>query len=219
MDAKVDESFIVTVLSEINRKNILDKHKLFENIEELEPRKLADILIPFYFAVKFWTEHLEVFREKLISCNDLLSANLVQENIDDEKGSENGKMIYSKKHVVTYINFLLSLDPAIILRKHDAVDKFIAGLESSLENSPLAFHACILGAIEHFYIQISTVIKNYCDKYGIRQEHYTTHEILDQKHAMDFFNVAINQGVKREQLFRGIHAGYQLLWDVYENLV
>lgn len=218
-DTLVDKKYVEAALSEINRCNILEKHLLFSNIDEYDPKTLGNILIPFYYAVKYWTQHLEMFSNCLINSNDNTSADLVKENIDDESGNINGKIIYSKKHIITYINFLLALNYNTTLRKSPAVDKFIDSLKNILETKPFSYNAAVLGGIEHFYIQISTTFKTYCDKNNIRQEHYNVHEILDQKHAMDFFMVAINQKITREQLFSGIHEGYKLLWDVYEELV
>jgi hypothetical protein len=156
---------------------------------------------------------------KLNDCNDSASANLVIENILDENGLVNDTIDLEKMHTTTYINFLhaLKFDGKLVCSR--PVHKFNYALENSLNNMTLSQHACILGGIEHFYIEISKMISEQLKRqHDVKQDHYSVHEILDQKHAMDFFQVAINQKATIGDMEFGIVSGYDLLWDVYNNM-
>ena len=227
--------YLSKLLESLDEKNRLANHKLFALIkkDELCPSNVANILRPFYFAVYNWTYVLTKFHDKLLAAGDNKSAALVKENIMDELGYENGLQDLNKCHTTTFLNFLFSLGALqapksltdIYLHNEfgrlsitRAVIEFNNALEKSLNESTLAYHACVLGGIEHFYIRISNILSTYCTRNNINLTHYATHEIVDQKHSMDFFQVALNQNVSRTDIDNGIAEGCHLLDKIYLDL-
>lgn len=206
------------LLEEFVKENNFENNLLFKQLDQLKPRKLGFTLAPFYFAVSYWLDNLQLFYMNLINISDNEYAELVKENICDEFGIENGIVDIKKSHKITYTNFLSSLGYKNRIIITPAVEKFNKELENSLYQNRIQLHACILGAIEYFYISISTMLKEYCDKNGIEQSHYKIHEILDKKHSMDLFKVAINYGANIDDFKHGLWRGYGMLWNVYENL-
>ena len=205
-------------LSILNDKNFFIDHPFFKKLPTLDPINVATILAPFYFAVNYWMDNLLMFHQNLSDTNDTTSAKLVEENICDEFGIHNGEVDLKNCHKLTYIKFLVALGYKGKFIITNPVEKFNNELENSLYNNTTKFHACVLGAIEHFYICISTMLKQYCDKNGIKQNHYQVHEVLDKKHSMDFFNVALNQDATIGDFIDGIAKGLHLLWNIYEQL-
>lgn len=214
---KQDVSFF---LSELGKKKHFAMHPFFGKINDYSSHDVALVLSPFFFAVHYWLDNLLMFYIDLLNKNDDKSAKLVGENMADESGVENGSINFQNSHKVTYIRFLEALGnnnkrPIIT----SAVIKFNKELENSLYTGNHKSHACLLGAIEYFYIGISTIIKDYCNTKNIEQSHYTVHEILDSKHSMDFFNIAINCGATVSDFCTGINKGFQMLWNIYENML
>lgn len=219
LDEGVNENTIKKLLSYLEEQHILEKHPFFQKINMYQPYKIGIILSPFYFAVHNWLLHLQQFHTKLSRLHYEKSAELVYENINDETGIECGITNLEKSHTVTFIIFLHVLGYHNQIKSSRSIIEFNSRLDYSLGNKFISHHASVLGAIEHLYISVSTILKNYCDKYGIVQEHYNVHEILDQKHSMDFFRVAINDNATPSCVINGIINGYQLLWNIYEELL
>lgn len=213
---------ITSLLADIHNKKYLTNHpffsKLMDKNKSINYWHVGKILSPFYFAVWHWTTSLSTFRKMLKNYGDIASAKLVKENIEDELGYSNNIQKLDDVHILTYTNFLHALDFSDKIIYIESIKKFNKFINDSLHNKTLAYHAALLGAIEHFYIEVSSTIKNYCDNYDIEQEHYRVHEIVDQKHAADFFEIAINQDATNEELINGIHDGYLLIWNVYLEL-
>lgn len=214
---------ITNLLKILNGLNFLNEHPLFRDMDNiLTESEISQVLVPFYFAVSYWLLNLSNFKNKLLNVGDTKSADLVNENILDEQGYDNGVLNIEKCHTTTYLYFLDTMNTKKFHSDFivtDPIKKFINALENSVNHNSLAYHACVLGSIEHFYIQISANLKLYCDKKNIKQYHYTTHEILDHKHSLDFFKIALNQNVSLDDMISGIKEGYILLWTVYEEML
>jgi len=206
----------------VSEKYKLIEHPFFSKIltGTIKRDSLAIKFSPFFFAVENWVHHLQNFVNKIEYHEknaNKESLKLIKENIDDECGIIEGVRYPEKAHTVTFINFLHALGFCNELKINQAVKKFNTELENSTNN--VALHACILGGIEHFYIAISAFISKHIESYLLfKQEHYSTHEEVDQKHSMDFFRVAFNEGATMNQIQIGIGKGYQLLWDVFEEM-
>ncbi len=70
---------------------------------------------------------------------------------------------------------------------------------NNLENT--IYTACVLGAIEYFYIEISSIISGYCISKIFNQNHYLTHEIFRfTTFYMDFFEGASKE---RDSMMNG----------------
>jgi hypothetical protein len=207
-------------LNSLKTEYALDNHSLFKYIKShhCQPIILSQILSPFYFAVTEWQEHLEKFYKLLLGSSDIDSAKLVLENIMDERSYDNK----SKAHPQTYLGFLTALGKKDLnLTSSPAVNKFNNELSSMLKSKEVTLGemAAVFGGIEYFYISISSFLHYHLSNvYQISQEHYTLHEIIDQKHSMDFFIVADNQKVLNSEMKRGVKKGFNLLWNLYEDL-
>jgi len=183
-----------------------------------EPEALGCTMAPFYFAVQNWSDHLSNFHNKLLLEYDSKLIEHIKENIMDEAGYENGQIYQDKRHTLTFVNFLHALDfkNKIILTK--PVINFNNSLQDILDNCSPGFNACVLGGIEFFYIKISSLLLTYCSERNIEQEHYATHEIIDKKHAMDFFTVAQNCNATSNDIFFGVIRGCVLIHNLLDEL-
>lgn len=220
LDNLVDESSIIeTTIENIKCNYDLSKHPFFSNIKKgiYTPYKdISKIMHPFYFAVHNWSEHLLKFRKKLKYSP---YKNLLTQNINDELGyGPDGIKNMENIHTITFIDFLVSLGPVCPLRINRPVEKFNQELNALLAESN-AYHAFVLGGIEHFYVEISNVMCQVLDGYSIIQTHYKTHKILDEIHASDLFRIALYYDPPNNVIHDGIKKGYQLLWDLFLGLV
>jgi hypothetical protein len=77
-----------------------------------------------------------------------------------------------------------------------------------------------VGRNRTFLHQVSNLIVNHIKPYLLfEQDHYATHEILDEKHSMDFFTIAIHLDTTYQDFLDGTTHGYQMLWDVFEGMM
>ncbi|XWV26135.1 heme oxygenase [Tupanvirus soda lake] len=205
----------------ISKKIEISDHKLFSQIKnrKIIPSVLGTIMAPFYFAVYNWLEHLEKLRKKMEEKNIPNShIELISENINDEKGYDGQNQSIDKCHTTTYVNFLNSLGFKGKLNYTKAVIDFNSELDNILETKDIAYNAAVLAGIEYFYIEISSIISNYCNSESIKQNHYELHEVLDYKHASDLFELAKKCNATFYELLYGMAKGYSLLWNVFNNL-
>lgn len=210
---------------EINSNNFFRLVKM----QVLTREQLCKMMIPFYYAVARWVDHLKLVSEMIqekypeISEHDM---NYINDNIRDEMG--NGDP--NESHIVTFRGFLESLGLSeydLLLntnsdRNRDtAGDAFNNKLSDYLKNKTLIENLCLLGAIEYYYVFISGFIINNMEYYikGV-QKHYTNHEVLDIKHSEYLFKLALVLGnISETELDTSIDDGYKMLYDLYESLI
>ena len=169
--------------------------------------------IPFYYAVQHWVIALQKLSDRLKSVGQIETDNILNENIHDELGIDT-----NITHVETFNNFLLAMDETN-LQESKCIDEFNNYLDNMIEHKSLQYVFAYLGMIEYQYIFISTIIKDFVDFYGIRQNHYRNHEIMDVKHSTDLFKIAIHFTKDNfMDLKLGILDGYTNFMKLYEEL-
>ena len=197
------------ILKSLSNKYNLDENLFFKNLPTTSPKTLASMMAPFYFAVKYWSTHLEelvrVIEAESKCDNDTLVK--IKENILDEKGDS-----IESDHVTTFINFLISLHPLEKqLESNESVNTFIGKLKDLFKMSNEA-HLAALGGIEYLYIDISNRINNYCIDNKVKIYHYKVHSIIDHKHAHDFFSNSSMKSCDIEVGFSMIYEVFNCLW-------
>jgi len=209
------KSSLETTLATLKQEFDLNNHTFFINMKNAKysPMVVGRIMMPFYFAVHHWVEHLKEF-------SSVPETIPVSRNIRDELGYQpDGTRDLNKMHTVTFVNFLMELGYSAGLAITPPVKKFNKQLDDLLHGDP-AFHAFVLGGIEHFYVTISDwICMSLQTNYNIMQQHYQTHQVIDQQHADDFFRIGFALGCGQATCEKGIRTGYQMLWNVFQELV
>jgi pyrroloquinoline-quinone synthase len=189
--------------------------------------KLEDFLrsqIPFFHAVVHWLDVLINVANKLKEQNQTELHDLIYENINDEKGLCECSDV---SHKETFLGFLQGLADELYAKwsipdiQSEAVAQFNNELDKMVETKSITYICACLGTIEYLYIDISKIIKDYVDYYGIRQSHYTLHEILDTKHSSDLFKIAdlLNNNILSDDILNGIIFGHQIFLNLYKNML
>lgn len=204
------DSDIDTMLNQLSEKMSLDNHPLFKDLDNLEPKKFGFIMSGFYYAVTNWMRHLDNLRNRTENSHAI---ELISENINDELGDAD-----SHAHWITFLWFLQKLKYYQQPDASTASDKFNDELFKIAQEKSVAYNACVLAGIEYFYVDVSYRICQYCQKHGIEQQHYQTHEELDKKHAKDLFVVARVHDATNQEMVEGTQNGYQLLWNIFAEL-
>ena len=159
--------------------------------------------LEFYYAVDYWVKALKLFHAKLLKNFYIICANIINENIEDELGIKNNNI----SHCDTFKNLLSNVKKYMLKNNIenklffddnnlDTINKksvfdFNNKITNIIENKSIEYISAFLGIIEYSYVSISNIIKIYLDNYNIEQQHYKIHELLDIKHATDFFEIAI----------------------------
>lgn len=211
---------------------ILDSHPYFAklrlDLDALSPFTVEEFLntqIQFYHAVKNWVCVLKKVSSKLIHVGREDLSNVLCENIDDELGidSKTGEKT-GIPHTETFKAFLKGLaDKAettyqLLDEPSECVERFNNQLDEIMATKSLAHVCAYLGAIEYQYISISKMIKNYADYHQIIQPHYTMHEILDDKHSADLFDIAVSVSVELEEVVNGALSGRTEFLRLYAGM-
>lgn len=176
--------------------------------------------IPFYHAVENWVKVLCAVDERLKAMhrNDL--SQILNRNIDDEKGTHAGI-----PHTETFKAFLDGLSDKIggsfyVIQPVPSrcVESFNQHLHNIVKHKHLGYVCGFLGAIEHQYISISGLIKKFADYHHITQPHYTEHEILDEQHSADLFEIASAVTDDPQEVLQGAMDGQRVFLNLYERM-
>jgi len=154
----------------------------------------------FIELVNYWSQILGYV---IYACNDHKIRKKIVANLMDENC---GKLT----HVETFYQFLIECGYEGELNniKTNSIVTHYKDLLYSLITKYTFEQSCsILGSIEHVYHIISKEINNYFkDKKGYQPEnHYTTHEIVDVKHAIDLFECSNDDSLTPFFLDIGAH--------------
>jgi hypothetical protein len=135
----------------------------------------------FYFAVEYWPKF---FQQIMSNCScsfgkaKCTSCGILEDNIKDEIGSS-----HESSHVETFEEFLKAFGCTKPEEPSQLINFFNGILSESA--SDIIKAVSYAHGIEHTYVKISTMIKTYCEKNGIKQRHYANHEVLDIEHALE----------------------------------
>lgn len=168
----------------------------------------------FLDAIYEWSKYLSVVLIKLLNVSDKI---ILIKNIYDEYGE--GQL--NKCHVETFKHFYKTFDREITLENKDypsyeSVHKFINSLYEKI-NEDIPFVCGMLGMIEYTYITVSANIRTFIKKHKKDFPHYTIHEILDESHATDLFQIALNNK-DMDKTKEGMKYGYNIMFQLYEDL-
>jgi hypothetical protein len=216
------ETMLLNV-EKLTENNMFD-HPYFKKLQEFSLNEFYKTQLQFYHAVKHWVYILQKVSEKLKNINEFELDTILNKNINEELGKENGI-----SHSETFIGFLKSLNNGIcddvnnIKYKSICVTKFNDTLERIINEQDLVYVCAFLGAIEYKYIRVSQFIKEYCDVHLIKQPHYTLHEILDIEHSTDLYYIATTLFTKYNNnlnnLYQGIKDGCNSLMNLYKEML
>lgn len=193
------------------------KHDFFKEMQiNTNREKFLRAQKSFIYAVDHWSKQLAFLITKVPY---IWQRQLILENLCDENGfSESNR---SKTHVQTFYEYLLALGISS-LPQHISIDsptrRFIQNLQKAEERSWI-FFAATLAMIEFSYIEVSQRISHKLELSNWLeqpQEHYSSHEVLDRKHADDLFKVIEGQSVKIIQ--SGLKYGYKIFRRYYKEL-
>lgn len=143
---------------------------------------------------------------------------------------EHGHGLASKSNIATFAQYLKALgstesDPGEIdLPSH--VLLFNETIRNYCLANPPEAGAALLGMIEYQYIEISHLIANLIIERSWvvpgEQNHYATHEELDQQHAEELFEYPKNlweSSQHRAKIIEGMMVGAHSFWSLYRDMV
>lgn len=155
-------------------------HNSFKINHNMNIKIFAEKLSPFIVLVNYWSQILGYV---IYRCDDPLIRKKIIENLVDENCGE-------MTHVESFKNFLTECGFNKKIETNKTVLKYKDMLQLHVLTNNYKTSCAILGAIEYVYHMISkTINKYFSDKMGYTpSNHYTTHEIVDIKHATDLFD-------------------------------
>ncbi len=177
--------------------------------------------VPFRFAVEAFPQALAAVLARMPR---LETRQPIADNIAEEHGR--GNLLVS--HKATFLQYLRAMgaQPAELERSCPttvrAFNQSLLGF--CLMHGPEA-GAALLGVIEHLYVGISTQIAGTVGERGWcaagSQRHYEVHQVLDETHSRDLFDVARPlwpERSAREQVALGLTLGAHWFWTLYLDL-
>ena len=177
--------------------------------------------VPFRFAVECFSQSLAAVLARIVAIESRLA---VAENVAEEHGRGNELA----SHKATFLQYLRALgaQPPELERPCPAgVQAFNQALLAFCLGNGAEAGAAATGAIEHLYVWISGAIaravveRGWCEPGS--QRHYEVHELLDQTHARDLFDVARpawRDPSARAQVALGLLLGAHWFWALYLDL-
>lgn len=152
--------------------------------------------------------HVETFQQFLDVIKEILPTKLLKMQNQNQKESANTHN-YENLDIMDIKN-----DPVygFVKSMHEAVDK----------HNSLSYKLAFLGMIEFMYIIISSNVVSYMSQFIDKTQipHYTPHELLDETHAKDLFELALQTDVNDgEQIMNGIVDGYHTFKKLYDDMV
>ena len=146
-------------------------------------------------------------------------------NLYDEHGNGN----LNENHVSTFkrlmeklidVNNDKSYEKYLVESSKNEIDSFNSTLESIIDNRNWLYSFAVLGMIEYVYITISKEIHCYVKNFiNSDVDHYSIHEIVDDKHSKDFFDVLNDHYLENKLLINeGLQKGYDIFNKLYYEL-
>lgn len=177
--------------------------------------------MPFRFAVESFSQSLAAVLARIVASESRLA---VAENVAEEHGHGN-ELASHKATFLQYLRALGAQPSEIELPCPAGVHAFNHALLGFCLGNSAEAGAAATGAIEHLYIWISGAIartvveRGWCEAGS--QRHYEVHELLDQTHARDLFEVARpgwRDPSTRAQVALGLLLGAHWFWALYLDL-
>lgn len=156
-------------------------------------------------------------------------------NLYDENGNGN----LNESHVLTFKKLMLKLininnkksyEEYLLCCPKNEVKHFNSMLQCIVDDEHWLYCFAVLGMIEYIYITISKEIHYYVKNFiksdslssvqehndsKLEIDHYSLHEIIDDKHSKDFFDVLKEHYSHNKELIdKGLQKGY----DIFDNL-
>lgn len=168
----------------------LENTPFFEFCEQADREEFLKGQEPFFYAVEAFPRMLCLLGSKIQNSHTRLS---IIHNLWEEHGHGDKNLF----HTETYQRYLVSLgkDPKEKIQDHPAVTFWIESMLKSQDNA--CIYAIKLCAIEYIYTRISNKILDTINKNKIfritSQDHYQKHEVLDETHAQELLQIALNE--------------------------